>query len=81
MLVSMYVNTAARRSGVGVALIEALSAWAAACGVDCIALWVTEGNDPALALYRRCGFRPTGARKPLPHTPTHAECEMILNLR
>jgi len=81
LLVSMFVDMMARRSGIGVKLVDSLSAWAAACGADRMMLWVTDGNDPALALYRRCGFRPTGVRKPLSHTPTLAECEMILRLK
>jgi GNAT superfamily N-acetyltransferase len=81
LLVGMFVDSAARRLGVGVALIEAVSAWARACGAARLTLWVTSGNDPAVALYRRCGFRPTGVTRPLAHTPSLAECEMIRDLR
>jgi GNAT superfamily N-acetyltransferase len=80
-LVGMFVDSTARRAGVGTALVEAVLAWARACGSAHLSLWVTSGNDPAVALYRRCGFQPTGATRPLPHTPTLAECEMIQNLR
>jgi GNAT superfamily N-acetyltransferase len=81
ILVSMFVDRAARRTGVGVALVEAVLGWARACGAARLTLWVTSGNDPAVALYQRCGFRPTGATRPLPHTPTLAECEMIQDLQ
>ena len=27
-------------------------------------VWITSGNEPAVALYRRCGFRATGAATP-----------------
>ena len=62
------------------ALVEAISGWAQACGARRLTLWVTARNDPAVALYQRCGFRPTGLTKPLPHTPTHVECEMMRDL-
>jgi GNAT superfamily N-acetyltransferase len=81
LLVSMFVDGTARREGLGVALTEAVSAWARACGAARLTLWVTSGNDTAVALYQRCGFRPTGLTKPLDHTPTLAECEMIRDLR
>jgi GNAT superfamily N-acetyltransferase len=81
LLVSMFVDSTARRAGIGVALVEAVLAWARACGAARLTLWVTSGNDPAIALYQECGFRPTGATRPLSHTPTLAECEMIRDLR
>ena len=80
LLVGMFVDGNARRAGVGVALVEAISGWARACGARRLTLWVTIGNDPAVALYQRCGFRPTGLTKPLPHTPTYVECEMMRDL-
>jgi GNAT superfamily N-acetyltransferase len=81
LLVSMFVDGTARRLGVGSALIEAVAAWARACGAARLTLWVTSGNDPAVALYQRCGFRATGVTRPLAHTPSLAECEMIQDLR
>lgn len=81
MLVSMFVEPTARRAGVGLALIESVCAWARSCGTDHITLWVGCGNDPALALYQKCGFRPTGATQPLEHTPSLTERQMIRDLR
>ena len=81
LLVSMFVDSTVRRAGVGVALVEAVLTWARVCGAARLTLWVTSENDPAVALYQRCGFRPTGATRPLPHTPTLAECQMIRELR
>lgn len=80
LLVGMFVDGTARRLGVGVELVEAVASWARACGSARLALWVTSGNEPATALYRRCGFRPTGATRPLSHAPALAECEMIREL-
>jgi len=34
-------------------------------------------NHAALKLYHRCGFRPTGQGKPLEHTPSLPELEMV----
>jgi GNAT superfamily N-acetyltransferase len=81
LLVDMFVDTAERRAGVGAALVEAVCGWAQSCGAGRITLWATSGNDPAVALYRRCGFRATGAARPLAHTPTVNECEMTRDLR
>ena len=77
LLVGMFVDSTIRRLGVGVALVEAVSGWARACGAPRLTLWVTSGNDPAVALYHRCGFRLTGITRPLAHTPTLTEREMI----
>jgi RimJ/RimL family protein N-acetyltransferase len=57
LLVGMYVAPAARGTGAGRALIEAVLA-AARGQVDEVALSVAIGNAPAIALYLACGFRP-----------------------
>lgn len=80
LVVAMFVHHAARRSGLGAALIEAVSTWASNCGAGRISLWVAEGNDPALALYHRLGFRLTGVTKPLAHTPALLDREMVRDL-
>jgi GNAT superfamily N-acetyltransferase len=80
LLVGMFVDGTVRRLGVGVALVEAVSSWALACGAARLTLWVVSGNDPAALLYRGCGFRPTGATRPLAHAPSHTEREMSRDL-
>jgi GNAT superfamily N-acetyltransferase len=80
VFVGMFVDRAQRRHGVGAALVEAVAAWARARGASRLFLWVTSSNEPALALYRRCGFRPTGETKPNAHTPTLPELQMVLDL-
>jgi GNAT superfamily N-acetyltransferase len=79
-LVAMFVDPAARGQGIGGALVEAVSVWARARGAARLTLWVTDTNAAALALYRRCGFRPTGKTQPLDHTPSIGELQMARDL-
>jgi GNAT superfamily N-acetyltransferase len=80
-LVAMWVDPAARRGGVGRALIEAVVGWARDRGARVVNLWVSDGNDPAIALYRACGFEPTGDRQPLPSNASVGEAKFRLVLR
>jgi GNAT superfamily N-acetyltransferase len=79
-LVAMFVEPDARGRGIGGALVEAIAGWARASGAARLGLWVTSANRPAIALYERCGFRPTGRRQPLDHTPTESEIQMVRDL-
>jgi ribosomal protein S18 acetylase RimI-like enzyme len=72
----MWVSPRARGHGVGEALVSAVTGWAAARGFAAVHLWVTETNSPARRLYERCGFKPTGERKPLPSDPSLHELAM-----
>jgi GNAT superfamily N-acetyltransferase len=76
-LFGMFVEPEARRRGVGAALVEAVIGWASDRGATSLYLGVTETNHPAIALYERCGFRPTGTRRPLEHTPALTVLEMV----
>lgn len=78
ILISMWVEPAARRSGVGRALVRSVVRWAAAADADEVSLWVVEGNEAALAAYRRCGFEMTGETKPLAGRPDRIEHRMSL---
>ncbi|MBX3494867.1 MAG: GNAT family N-acetyltransferase [Parvibaculum sp.] len=51
-----------RGQGLGRRLVEAAAATALAGGAAALFLEVAEDNEPALALYRRLGFREVGAR-------------------
>lgn len=56
-LVGMYVSPTARRTGAGTQLVQAAIGFARAKeGTTVITLTVTEGNESAIALYRRAGF-------------------------
>lgn len=77
-LVSMWVAPTARRHGVAAALVTAVLEWAVATAATDVALWVTELNAPAQALYESMGFVPTGAKQPLPSDPSIGEFELVV---
>jgi GNAT superfamily N-acetyltransferase len=80
LLVGMFVAEPVRRLGVATALVAEIAAWALGLGAPELRLWVTAANGPARALYRRCGFLPTGARRASSHTPSAEEVELALPL-
>lgn len=80
VLVGMFVAPGDRGRGVGAALVEAVAGWARARGALRLNLWVSAPNRPAIALYARCGFRPTGESKPLAHTRSVTELRMTRDL-
>jgi RimJ/RimL family protein N-acetyltransferase len=55
--------------------------WARTLGAQDLYLWATSTNRPAIALYRKCGFRQTGEARPLEHTPLLHEVLMKRSLR
>jgi GNAT superfamily N-acetyltransferase len=73
----MFVEPAARGRGVGTALVDAVTGWARERGATELYLGVTSMNHAAIRLYHRCGFRPTGQREPLRHTPAETVLEMV----
>jgi len=56
LVFSMWVDPRARRAGVGRALIQTASEWAASWGAERIVLWVVAGNEPGFRFYQRLGF-------------------------
>ena len=72
----MWVDPAARTGGIGRALTAAVLDWACEHGFHRIGLWVTEGNAPAITLYERMGFAPTGRRERHPFQPELSILEM-----
>jgi GNAT superfamily N-acetyltransferase len=79
-LVAMWVDPAARRQGIGAALVEAVVSWGRDRGAPEIHLWVADGNEAARSLYLRVGFEPTGVRQPLPSNPSVGEELLRLGL-
>ena len=75
-LVAMWVDPARRHRGVGAALVAATLEWCRVRGIATMFLWVNEANAPALALYRRAGFEPTGERQRLDSHPGQFEIAM-----
>jgi [ribosomal protein S18]-alanine N-acetyltransferase len=57
------VDPAAQRRGLGTLLLDALVDEARALGADAVLLEVRVDNDPALELYRRHGFEVLGRRR------------------
>lgn len=62
-VLTLAVAPAARRGGLGRALVEAAMQVAALAGAETVFLEVAQDNAAALALYRAAGFRETGRRK------------------
>ncbi len=70
-LISMWVAPEVRRGGVGGALVDAIIKWARSSGVNRLLLDVADNNAPAIALYTRKGFAPTGVVSTLPLPREH----------
>jgi len=62
-LESMAVDSAARRTGLGAALLAALKEWARQNGAIRVELEVRAGNTSAVAFYERAGFSTDGRRR------------------
>jgi RimJ/RimL family protein N-acetyltransferase len=56
----LMVAARARRQGIGAALIEEAMKWARGVGIVKLELTVFPHNAPAIALYRKLGFREEG---------------------
>lgn len=81
-IISMWVAPTRRSAGVGGMLIDATLTWTHSTGARRVLLDVTEENQPALALYRKKGFRPTGVLGRFPEPRTHIrELQMAFVLR
>lgn len=80
-LISMWVAPEARREGVGSALVDAVADWARTRGFTRLFLDVVETEAPAVALYTRKGFAPTGEVGRFPPPRDHVrEIQMVREL-
>jgi ribosomal protein S18 acetylase RimI-like enzyme len=79
-LVAMWVDPEHRGHGLGSSLVDQVVQWAREQGARRLVLWVADGNDAALHLYRRHGFAESGKSKPLPSNPTINEEQLLLRL-
>lgn len=73
----VWVDPAARGSGVGRDLVSAVLAWAGERGCERVTLCVTDTSQAATALYRRLGFTEHGPLRPHRHLPGATETSMI----
>jgi ribosomal protein S18 acetylase RimI-like enzyme len=62
------------------AFIDAVEQWTREVGGDEVKLWVVESNTPAVGLYTKAGFVPTGEAQPLPSYPELTDVRMRLAL-
>ena len=74
--ISMWVAPEARGTGLGQQLMNAASVWASERGIAAFELWVTEGNEHAIALYQAYGFVFSGETRPHPSQPQLREIQM-----
>lgn len=80
-VISMWVDPAHRRAGVGAGLIDALGIWAKTRGMRELKLMVTGVNRNAIMFYERVGFRMSGNAAPYPNDTAITEYEMLLPLQ
>ncbi len=63
-LTSVWLAPAARGQGAGEALVASIVDWANAQGIGVLQAWVMEGNEGAIAFYKKVGFAQTAQRQP-----------------
>lgn len=80
-VISMWVDPAYRRSGVGKILIDALRDWARGRQMRELKLMVTSVNQGAIRFYEGIGFSSTGYRAPYPNDSSIEQFEMMLSLK
>lgn len=80
ILVGLWVDPSARGLGVGERLVQGVVDAATERGLSRVLLEVAHENAPAVQLYERMGFVPTGRTGAMPHDPSITEYEMELVL-
>lgn len=76
----MWVNPLWRRQGIGLALLEALFAWADERKFTTLGLWAPAHRPAAVSLYRKMGFHETGNQRSHPANPVLNIIEMECKL-
>jgi [ribosomal protein S18]-alanine N-acetyltransferase len=77
-LLTLAVEPAARRQGLGRALLARFGAEAAAAGATRAFLEVAVDNLPAIGLYASAGYREAGRRRGYYHTPGGASVDAVI---
>jgi GNAT superfamily N-acetyltransferase len=75
-LMSMWVASTHRRTGLGSRLVSAVELWARNQGITELRLMAVCTNSTAMRFYERCGFAKTGRTEPYPNDPALFEYEM-----
>jgi ribosomal protein S18 acetylase RimI-like enzyme len=75
----LWVSPEARKEGVAYSMVMHVLARLRALDVRTAFLWVLDGNEPAIKLYKRIGFVSSNHSQPLEDRPGHWE-RMHLNL-
>jgi ribosomal protein S18 acetylase RimI-like enzyme len=76
----LWVARGFRRSGVASLLLRTVLERLRDSRVRTVWLWILDGNNGAMRLYRRFGFESTQLRQPLARDPARAEERMWLRL-
>jgi ribosomal protein S18 acetylase RimI-like enzyme len=76
----VWVSPECRRSGVAAFMLTIVLDQLRASGVRTAFLWVLDGNNAAVRLYKRLGFVSTNHRQPLADCPGRSEERMELDL-
>ncbi len=76
----LWIAPGSRRAGIATMLLRTVLDRLRDSGVRTVWLWILNGNDPALSLYRQFGFQSTNERQPLPDDPDRCEERMRLRL-
>ncbi len=71
----MWVKPDARRNGIGMAVVAAVTSWSRVRELQRVRLWVVP-STAAHRLYRRAQFVETGAQKPFPGDASRFVIEM-----
>jgi ribosomal protein S18 acetylase RimI-like enzyme len=77
----IWVAPESRRSGVASMLLRTVLDHLRDPGVLTVWLWILDGNERAMRLYRRFGFLSSSERQPLTGDPPRSEERMRLRLR
>ncbi len=75
-----WVHSGYRRRGIGLGMLRAILQRLKSIGVQTVYLWVLDGNDSAIRLYKRVGFVSTNYRQSLDGRPGLYEERMQLDL-
>jgi ribosomal protein S18 acetylase RimI-like enzyme len=76
----MWIWPEYRARGVGQHMLRTVLGQLRECGMRTVRLWVLDGNDTAVRLYERAGFRSTGEVQAIATRPGRTEARMLLNL-